>query len=203
MKLLAKWACTLFVVGAGSVACSAASQVSDVYMALDTNGDRPRNVFFTDTKQISCNVDWVGRNPDMTVQGQFIQTWSENPPGSGALQECPTQPDGRPGCALMGANEQAGPEGEATLSFTWTQQSASGGGKEPYPVGRYECRIFVNGESAGIAQFEVQYPDGCPADTAAVDGAACAGWVKLGATCRDAADFTKTCTCGGATWSCQ
>src|SRR4051812_2614820 len=42
--------------------CTTTARVSDVYLALDGNGDRKRNIFFTDTKEIHCVVEsGVGR----------------------------------------------------------------------------------------------------------------------------------------------
>ena len=179
---LAKWACALFVLGVTTASCSAASEVKAVYMALDSNGDRVRNKFYTDTNTIVCNIDWVGNSADTTIDVVIKQT--------------------SPAQAILAAGEQPGTEGEATFSFSWTMQSATGGGTAPFPVGTFECDVTVNGEKAGAAQFTIIYPEnGCPAEGAATPGASCAGWVAPGATCPSAANLAQTCTCSGPTWS--
>lgn len=205
MKLLAKWACTLFVAGLATVSCSAASEVRAVYMSLDTGGARVRDTFYTDTTSISCVIDWVGNSTDTTIDAVIRQTYKEDPSNPGSLIAF--------GGAIMAAGEQAGTVGEATYAFTWTMQSPNGGGVAPYPIGKYECDIWVNASAtdppAGKSEFQVQYPPldtkghMCPAEGAATPGASCAGWVAPNATCPSAADMSQTCVCGGATWSCQ
>ncbi|HSQ65111.1 MAG TPA: hypothetical protein VLM85_17940 [Polyangiaceae bacterium] len=201
MKLLAKWACTLFVAGLGTASCSAASEVRAVYMSLDSGGARVRKTFYTDTTSISCVIDWVGNSADTTIDAVIKQTYKEDPNNPGSIMAFAG--------AIMAAGEQAGTEGEATYAFTWTMQSPNGGGVAPYPIGKYECDISVNGEAAGTTGFDIEYPTPdsnkhmCPAEGAATPGAACAGWVVQGATCPSAADMSQTCVCGGATWSCQ
>ena len=170
-------------------------------MALDTGGARVRNVFYTDTTSISCVLDWVGNSPDTTIDAIIKQTYKEDPSNPGSLVPFAG--------AIMAAGELAGTEGPATFGFPWAMQSPSGGGVAPYPIGKYECDISVNGEAAGTATFTVQYPpldsNGhmCPAAGVAMPLTTCEGWVQQGATCPSAKDLSQTCVCGGATWSCQ
>ncbi len=184
---LLKWGIALFAVGVTTASCTSADQVRQVFMALDGSGNRPRNIFYTDTTMIACDIVWVGRGSDNTLDA-FIKM---------------TAPIG----AMMAAGELAATEGPATYSFSWQAQAASGGGSAPFPVGNYECDVSVNGEAAGSAKFTVEWPPKdangheCPAEGAAVPGAACQGWVEPGSTCPSAADLSQTCTCNGASWS--
>jgi len=184
---LAKAACALFLLGVTTTSCSAASEVKAVYMALDSNGDRVRDTFYTDTTTIVCNIDWVGNSADTTIDAKIVQT---SPIG-----------------AVMAAGEQPGTEGEASFSFTWTMQSASGGGTAPFPTGTFECDVTVNGEPAGISKFQILWPpkdskgNECPAEGAATPGAQCQGWVEQGSVCPSAANLAQQCSCNGATWS--
>lgn len=53
----------------GSLAsCTATARIDDVYMALDAAGNRKRNVFFTDTKEIHCVIEMGIGRPGTTVE---------------------------------------------------------------------------------------------------------------------------------------
>ena len=44
-------------------ACTSTANISDVYMALDGDGNRKRNIFYTDTQSIHCVVEaGIGRD---------------------------------------------------------------------------------------------------------------------------------------------
>jgi hypothetical protein len=75
----------------------------------------------------------------------------------------------------------------------------------PYPVGNYTCEVDVNGDVAGVAPFEVDFPPmtgnmQCPI-APPVDGVICAGWVMQGAHCQGF-NADESCVCDGAGWKC-
>jgi hypothetical protein len=191
--------------------CSTTSQVRQIFMALDGTGDRTRDTFYPDTTQIFCDVVWAGRSPDTTIDAVIVQTKGEDIIGSGSVV---------PVDRLFAVGEVVGGENLSTLSFTWTVQ-ADGGGTAPFPVGSYQCQVSVNGENAGASNFFITYPGcakndptscggagtDCPLGGAAVPGAPCLGFYKIGAQCPSIGDLTNAsgCNCDGASgvWQCQ
>jgi hypothetical protein len=194
----------------GTTGCSVASQVSSVYMALDGEGARPRDTFYPDTLTIFCDVDWVGRDPDTTVNAFIHQHKGEQAPGTGSL--APVE-------RLYGVGEVVGGEQKSNISFAWTLQSDAGG-PQPYPVGHYTCDVEVNGVAAGSAPFDITYPGcqktdpsncqgpgtDCPLGGAATGGAICLSIYKNGSQCPSVNNTTNPtdCTCDDASglWKC-
>jgi hypothetical protein len=220
MKLI-KWASTLGVVaGVGATitmlpvattSCSIAGGVRQVFMALDSNGDRPRDTFYPDTQNIYCDVIFSGGPADTTVQVEIVQTKAEASLGTASLV---------PSSAILAAGEVVPGEGVQTIGFGVQPPQADAGAQLPFPVGEFECRVLVNGALSGKTTFHIDYPGcdnngtpnpafgpECPAEGAATPGAPCAGLVRNGAQCPNAANTTgSTCTCNYPSdplWSCQ
>jgi hypothetical protein len=199
---LVQAACCVGVVGAltavtvsSSVGCSAASQVRQVYMALDGTGVRPRDTFYTDSSAIYCDVVYSGRSTDSTVEAEFLQTQGEANLYEGTGNLIATS-------RLWTAGEQVPATGNSTVSFNITPPTAvDGGATLPFPVGHWQCIVSVNGEKAGTADFDVKYPTpDCPADNVASAGASCTAYM-MNATCPSAsnsAGSATACTCSGA-----
>jgi hypothetical protein len=179
--------------------CDAASQVRQVYLALDGQGLRVRNEFFTDTASIFCDVVWSGRGTDNSVQAVFTQTAGEMTLFDGTG----TDPSKwTPVNRQWGAAEQNPPAGVATLSFELpTFSNLENGDPLPYPVGQWTCTLSVNGEEAGSSDFTVLYPpaengnlNGCPPAYVTSTGNSCAGYIQ-GAQCPSAAQDNQNTAC--------
>jgi hypothetical protein len=173
--------------------CSATSQVRQIFTALDGTGDRPRDQFFTDTKQIFCDVVFSAYGADETVDVQFIQVKGESPMFDGSNNLGPVS-------RLWNGNEAVPSKGISTINFTLDQpQEVDGGLKLPFPVGHWKCVVSVNGQNAGEHEFDVVYPTpDCPATGGAYDGMSCAGY-QGGAQCPSDSNYTP----GGTDCVCQ
>ncbi len=172
--------------------CSDAGQARQVFAALDGAGDRPRTQFFTDTATIYCDVVWVGKGTDETMNVQFLQTTGEEPiyDGTNTLVNV---------SRLWAAGEDVPGEGASTVGFAFGAPSAIDGGTTlPFPVGHYKCLVTVQGVNAGEADFDVIYPTpDCPALGAAYDGLSCVGY-QQNAKCPNDSAYDPTnpsCTC--------
>ena len=127
--------------------CSDAGQARQVFAALDGAGNRPRSQFFTDTSTIYCDVVWVGKGSDETIDIQFLQTTGEEPIYNGTNQLVNVS-------RLWAAGEDAPGEGNSTIGFAFGTPSAiDGGATLPFPVGHYKCLATVQGVSAGRKLF--------------------------------------------------
>lgn len=204
MKALqAGLAATLAVVAVGAVGlttatsgCTGTAQVRQIFTGLDGVGDRPRDTFYTDTTAIYCNVVFSGADHDETVDVQIVQTTGEAVPFDGTNQLGPVS-------RLWSAAEAVPTPGLSTVSFTFSPAAADGGGSgAPWAVGHYECRVQVNGASAGKADFDVDYPTpDCPVAGGAIDGTSCAAY-KGGEKCPSVANYdpnNPTCRCQSST----
>ena len=162
--------------------------------------------------QIFCDIDWVGRDPDTTVNAFIHQHKAEQVIGTGSLGSVER---------LWAVGESVGGEQKSIISFAWTLTSDAGG-VAPFPVGEYTCDVYVNGVSAGASKFDITYPgcqktdpsncggDGtdCPLGGAAFPGAICIGIYRDQAKCPSvsAATTPTACTCnqnGDGLWACN
>jgi hypothetical protein len=195
--------------------CEGTSQVRDIFMALDGQGFRPRNTFYTDTTVIYCDVTFSAASNDETVDVQFVQNTGESTLYDGSDSRNQVK-------RLWVANEAAPTAGLSTVSFTFDQpQLTGGGGPAPYAVGDYECDITVNGAPAGSVPFTVQYPGpagqpgkDCPAGGGANSTLSCMGY-RAHDQCPSDENFAlpTACTCPSASdvggdptlrmWQCQ
>jgi hypothetical protein len=198
------------ILAATGTACSDATQVNQVFMALDGEGNRPRDTFYPDTESIFCDIVWTGRNPDTTVNAFIHQSMGEQVLGTGSLTGV---------ARLWAVGEAVGGEQLSTISFAWKLQSDAGG-NAPFPVGTFSCDVEVNGQKAGSSTFYITYPGclkndptscgaagtDCPLGGAATPGAPCLGIYKGGAQCpsvNNTADPVNcTCDAGTGLWAC-
>lgn len=150
--------------------CGTASQVRQIFMALDGNGDRPRNTFYPDTKQIFCDVVFSGYTTDETLDVQWIQDKGETVmyDGTGNLQSV---------SRLWAASEAVPTKGISTVGFPLDPpHQIDGGAQLPFPVGHWRCVVTINGVSAGESDFDIVYPTpDCPAGGGAYNGLSCVG----------------------------
>ncbi len=173
--------------------CSNASQVRQVFTALDGTGDRPRNKFFTDTQQIFCDVVFSAYSTDETLDVIWLQETGEQTlfEGTGDLH---------PVARNWSGSEAVPTQGVSTVSFPFQRPTAvDGGATVPFPVGHWKCQVTVNGDPGGSAEFDIIYPDqlnmpDCPATGAVYGGESCAAY-KGGAQCPNDSNTASMCSC--------
>ena len=159
--------------------------IKRAYMALDTDGRRKRDAFYTDTEAIFCVAELASGREDLTVQGRLIASYLELPSGAVADR------------IVLGSNEIAPGAGEdLRVSFMLEKDRAT----DPYIAGQYECEIRLDGEIEAVLPFEIRFPL-CP-EAPLLTGFACAGHVREGSQCPGALSGTL-CTCGtDGAWTC-
>ena len=157
-------------------ACLSTARVNDVYMALDSNGDRQRSVFFTDTKEIHCVVELgIGRAgvtfetiirqlqaydfvTDKTFFTDRVTTSVESSPSpSSGIQKADV------------VMKPRGPDG-AEVS------------EGPFQPGHFVCEAYLDGKLEQSAVFNVDFPD-CPASTIQARSA-CFGFYPQNKSCK-------------------
>ena len=160
--------------------------VKRAYLALDAQGDRKREHFFTDTEAIFCVAELASGIDDLTVTAELRQLASFSP-----LDGTRTSVDAR-----SGVSEIAPGAGEDLLvAFELERPSRDA----PYPAGLFRCELSLNGELEVELDFRIDYPE-CPV-VPVLAGIPCAGFVLFGATCSDIA--AQPCVCGeSGTWEC-
>lgn len=188
------------VVLLGSVAsCTATANVSDVYMALDGEGNRRRNVFFTDTKEIHCVVELGVGRPGVTVE-ILVR----------GLQNYDFITDRFFDTDRVLANAEEAPQPSSGVQKVDIQlQPSDPSGKiseeGPYPPGRYQCEAYLDGILEGTAVFNIDFPP-CPTSSI-LPLSTCYGFYpaqkdcpKYGVTSRDPA----RCRCSSQQgWQCD
>lgn len=171
-------------------ACSTTANVSDVQMALDADGLRKRNVFYTDSKEIHCVAEiGIGRD-GVTIEGVIRQTqrydfterkFFETNRVMAYAENSPARADG--------------PQ-YFDVQLAKTDDEGNNGDDVPFYPGRYQCEIRLDGELKGTALFNVLFPD-CPASQIKKD-AICIGFYEADKQC-PAYGNTSTdeaqCTC--------
>lgn len=189
---------SLLVAGALS-SCTATARINDVYMALDAEGDRKRSVFFTDTKEIHCVVEMgIGRD-GTTIEGIIRQ-----------LQSYDFEADRFFDADRVAANIEAAPKravGIQNLDIALTPRGPDGEDVQdaPFPPGRFQCEVYLDGELQQVAIFNIDFPD-CP-QAAIKPKSPCYGFYrkdlqcpKYGITSRD----PLSCTCRVLDgWECE
>lgn len=156
--------------------CSTTANVTEVYTALDGDGARKRNEFFTDTKEIHCVGEaGIGR-PGVTIEGFIRQVQAydfvENRfvPVNRVLAYAEMSPEPSkqpvkidlvlaPGSGEEGANEE----------------------EQPFIAGRYECEIRLDGSVEGTAVFNIAFPP-CP-PAIIIPGSRCFGYYRENDLC--------------------
>jgi hypothetical protein len=157
------------------------------YMALDSQGQRKRDTFFTDSESIFCVAELASGVEDTTVHGVFDQR-------SIFLPENGQKVDFR---QQIGSAELAPGKGEELIaSFELKRTNA----EDPYLAGEYGCLLYLNGELESALSFQVLYPS-CPL-APVQPGFRCAGFVLDGKECTGATG--RPCQCGpSGVWECS
>lgn len=178
-----------------SPACTATANIHDVYMALDSNGDRRRNIFFTDTKEIHCVAEaGIGR-PGATIETLIRQVQRYDYDKNQFLD-----------ADRVVAQAELAPQpadGIQKLDLSLEKPKPIDGGADqgddqdkPFPAGRYVCEVRLDGVLSGTAIFNILFPP-CPTATITL-GATCVGVYTAGLSCpRFGASSTERegCTC--------
>lgn len=196
--VFALFATTTLVVAAP--ACSQTAAIVDIRMALDEEGWAQRDVFFTDTEKIYC----VGRmgvgRPGVVVEMRIRQYQVYNFVTNELLDA--------DGIAAYERDEPDRSEDWQFVSLEITPKSPTegeGGESVPFPRGRFECEMYVDGVLQGTAPFIIDFPP-CPESTI-VPETMCFGFYTEGSVCPKygaLSRFPRTCKCTAADgWACQ
>lgn len=196
-RRIAGFALTWSILAGTLAACTSTARISDVYMAIDSEGDRRRNVFFTDTKEIHCVVEMGIGRPGVTVEAIVRQLQSYD-----FIEDRFFETD------RVAANAENSPkraEGIQKLDVSLTPGAEDGATSVPFPPGRFQCEAYLDGELQQVAIFNIDFP---PCPTAEIKRATeCYGYYKdkttcprYGVTSRD----TAKCRCSDAKgWECD
>lgn len=165
---------TFLLLGALS-SCATTARISDVYMALDGQGDRRRNVFVTDSKEVHCIIEMGIGRPGVTVDAILRQ-----------VQRYDFVADRYSETNRVFANAENSPQpgsGVQKLDITLKVLDASGQPADgaPFPTGRFVCEASLDGVLEMSAIFNIDFPD-CPTSTI-VPGTVCIGFYKNLSVC--------------------
>jgi hypothetical protein len=156
------------------------------YLALDSQGDRRRTAFFTDSESIFCIAELASGVTDVTVEGVFEQHTFFSPDSG---EPIPLQ-------RFVGMAELAPGAGEHLVTAFELTRAVP---QDPYTAGEYSCSLYINGDRESVLRFEIRYPD-CPA-TPVEAGIRCAGFVLNGSSCPGT--LGQSCVCGAeGLWEC-
>jgi hypothetical protein len=164
------------LVAALAPACSRTATVIDVYTALDSNGNRKRNVFYTDTSEIHCIAEAGNSRKDATFSMQLRAL---------QLYDFDTQTTFDTNRVLNAVEFAPGPsenlqflDAQLKKTHAAAKDDDAGAGddegeeeKTPFDVGRFVCEVYLDGDLAGAATFNVLVPP-CP-DAAVIPKALC------------------------------
>jgi hypothetical protein len=158
-----------------AASCTATANVSDVYTALDSDGARQRNIFFTDSKEIHCVAEaGIGRK-GVTIESLIRQ-----------LQSYDFIADRFFDTDRVLANAEASPspgDGIQKFDVKLTPVGPDGVPADgaPFPPGRYVCEVYLDGAITRHALFNIEFPD-CPTSTI-LPTSICYGFYKKGLSC--------------------
>ncbi len=157
------------------------ANVTDVFTALEGGRDaRRRNVFFTDTQEIHCVVEVGNGRDDVTLDILLRQVQRFFPEGK--LQDTD---------AVVSSLELKLPHNDGPqypdVHYTVADQNGQAIAGAPYPVGRYVCEAYLDGNLAGTATFNVEFPDTCPSQ-----------FITTGSPCVEFYEDKRQCPVGGA-----
>jgi hypothetical protein len=179
-------------------ACTTTANITDVQMSLDPDGDRIRNVFYSDTKEIHCIASAsVGRRGATieTLIRQLAQydfdrrEYIETDAVAAYIEESPA-PSAEPFTV--------------SVKLTPLGRDGSPDGELPYPVGRFQCEVRLDGELKGVSIFNIDFPP-CPT-AIIVPTTLCWGFYEEDKVCPyygESSRDPRTCRCsrlGG--WEC-
>lgn len=179
-------------------ACSQTANITEVWMALDEEGHRRRNEFFTDSKEIHCVATaGIGRE-GVTVEG-FIRQQQAYDFATNAYV---------PIDRILAYTEFSPDRSEepVTIDLQLTTEAGEGGGEDPpFVAGRYQCEILLDGALEGTAVFNIEFPP-CP-PAAIIAGTRCFGFYRENDECPAFGATgapTPTCRCSQAEgWRCN
>lgn len=188
-----------FLLVAAVSSCATTARISDVYMALDGQGDRKRNVFVTDSKEVHCIIEMgIGRK-GATVAALIRQ-----------IQAYDFQADKFFDTNHVFANAEISPspaDGVQILDITLKVLDATGQPQDgaPFPPGRFICEASLDGVLEKTATFNIDFPE-CPIATI-INGTVCGGFYKNGSVCPHFGASTPLppgCTCNDIKgWQCD
>jgi hypothetical protein len=173
-----------FVLLAGALtSCTSTARVTDIYMALDGNGDRKRNVFFTDSKELHCVIELGIGRPGTTVEAIVRQNQSYDFiadrffDADRVLANVESAPKPQEGIQKLDlALKAKGPDGS----------DADG---QPFPPGRYQCEAYLDGHLEQVSIFNIDFP---PCPTASIPpGSLCYGFYKKIDVCPKYGDTSR------------
>jgi hypothetical protein len=180
--------------------CSQTANVTEVWMALDADGTRRRNEFFTDTKEIHCiSKAGVGRE-GVTVEAFVRSVQLYDFPGNRYVPL-----DAIVAYAEFKADRQSQPQTFDLALKPKDPKKADAESKDdgPFFPGRYQCEILLDGSLEGTAVFNIGFPP-CP-PAVIPPGSACYGFYRENDLCpaygASAAPEPK-CQCTLAGWQC-
>ena len=158
----------------------------DAYTALDGDGARKRDTFYTDSEQIWCVAAVQSGDGAATVNATIRAT----------------ELDGVQGNYVLAVGEQAPQRGKSTLGFQLVLRASDGSElpDAPFVPGRYACDVSIDGQPQATVDFVVLMPS-CPVYPAP-DGAVCGGFYPEGIQC-PGVDQSTLCTCeSNGRWKC-
>ena len=205
---MARFGAALGVLGivlSASTACSTTANIGDVYMSLDGEGLRKRNIFYTDTKDIHCIAETgIGRD-GVTVEvlirqvQRFDLDTSKTIPSDRVVTQVETSPTRTDGLAKLDTTldkHQLGLYDGVAVPVTDPDNPPPAPADEPFPVGRFICEARLDGVLKGTATFNIQIP---PCPTAQITPfTACYGFYPEGQQCKrygDSSAEDDSCTC--------
>ncbi len=184
------------LVGATAVAllpsCSQTANITEVYTALDGDGNRRRNEFFTDTKEIHCVAEaGIGR-PGVTIEGfiRQLQAYDFATNKFVPVDRVLAYTEFSPG--------QSDKPVKIDLSLTPGQGEKEGesANDQPFIAGRYQCEVRLDGSVEGIAVFNIDFPP-CP-PAVIIPGTRCFGYYRENDLCPAAGESGQQdpkCSC--------
>lgn len=182
--------------------CSQTANVTEVWMALDSDGTRRRNEFFTDTKEIHCiaraGVGREGVTVEAFIRAEQLYDFNTNrfEPINAvtAYAEFKADRSTQPGtfALTLTARDPRKPASEETVDED-----------APFFPGRYRCEILLDGALEGEAIFNVGFPP-CP-PAVILPGSRCFGFYRENDLCPAfgaSASPEPKCSCTLQGWQC-
>lgn len=205
MRRTARSLVASLLAGTTVVACTATANVAAVYTSIDADGARRRNVFFTDSKEIHCIAEVSNGREDVTLEGiiRQLQVYDFGAGSYANVDRVVANIEVRP-------QRTSGPPAKIDVALSTAAGASAPGGEggqetQPYPAGRYQCEILLDGALVGTALFNIDFP---PCPTAVIQpGSLCVGYYRPSDACPRDGESTSTpnpprCTCEPSGWSC-
>ncbi|MDB4944983.1 MAG: hypothetical protein JWP97_4517 [Labilithrix sp.] len=170
-------ALTLSTVTLGGIlaSCTATANLSDIYTALDGNGDRQRDTFYTDSKEIHCVIEaGIGRR-GVTIESLIRQ-----------LQGYDFSADRFFDTDRVAANVEVAPtpqDGVQKVDLVLSPSAPDGSAADdaPFLPGHFICEAYLDGKLERSAVFNVVFPP-CPASSI-LPTTVCYGFYKANTEC--------------------